>query len=414
MRVFWLQPWAWLGLGALTIPLLVHLLVRQRSRRVLFPSLRFLRTSRLSALRHWKIADWLLLLVRMMILAMAVAALAAPVFVSDEREQSWAGRVARAVVVVTPSPGVGDEREIARWANEEGQTAFVARELRGPLTSAADNIRDAAIWLERQPPAAREVVIIGDFRTGTFVEADLELLPSYVGIRFLPVASADPAREIRLRAIGAREGATAVTELRTMLHDATTEVAYGPNGDARFAAIEVRAAPANQQRVEAALRAVMKEGVVLPRHDRRATIEFVGAPSVASRAIVRPPRHAWMRTALARLDPVSGGEHDGILLVEAGIPGDHPDALHLIARVVKRVLADDRRDLEPRRIPAPTLAAWSRPMGGVPPNLKPGNEGDGRLMWLAALALLGLESWMRRSRVGVQSDVGAAEERSVA
>ncbi|MBA3270032.1 MAG: BatA domain-containing protein, partial [Acidobacteria bacterium] len=52
MSVFWLQPQAWWGVAALAIPIAIHLLARQRSRRLLFPTLRFLRATRLAALRQ--------------------------------------------------------------------------------------------------------------------------------------------------------------------------------------------------------------------------------------------------------------------------------------------------------------------------------------------------------------------------
>ena len=45
MTVQWLQPAAWWGLAAVAVPILIHLLVRRESRRLLFPSLRFLRTT---------------------------------------------------------------------------------------------------------------------------------------------------------------------------------------------------------------------------------------------------------------------------------------------------------------------------------------------------------------------------------
>ena len=48
--MIWLQPLAWLGLIGVMLPLVIHLLARQRSRRVPFPSLRFLRVTQMTAL----------------------------------------------------------------------------------------------------------------------------------------------------------------------------------------------------------------------------------------------------------------------------------------------------------------------------------------------------------------------------
>lgn len=75
----WLQPWAWFGLGALAVPVLVHLLSRRPARTVAFPSLRFLVATPLRPTRRTRLSDWPLLVVRLAILLAAVLALAQPV-----------------------------------------------------------------------------------------------------------------------------------------------------------------------------------------------------------------------------------------------------------------------------------------------------------------------------------------------
>ncbi len=42
MSVIWLAPAVLLGLGLIALPVAIHLLVRQQSRRIDYPSLRFL------------------------------------------------------------------------------------------------------------------------------------------------------------------------------------------------------------------------------------------------------------------------------------------------------------------------------------------------------------------------------------
>ena len=103
MRVVWLQPWAWAGLAALAAPILIHLLARHRQRELLFPTLRFVRATQLAALKRRVIADVPLLVVRLLILTAAIAALAAPVFVSAARQRTWAARTARAIVALDGS-----------------------------------------------------------------------------------------------------------------------------------------------------------------------------------------------------------------------------------------------------------------------------------------------------------------------
>lgn len=410
MTIFWLQPWAWVGLTALLVPVVVHLLARQQHRRLLFPSLRFLHTTRLSAFRRWKITDWPLLVVRVLILGLAVAALASPVFVSADRQRTWAARSARAVVVVTAAEDASGATEAAALAADEQAAAFVGREFPVRSVDIANGLRDAATWLDRQLPAAREVVIVGDVRAGTLTAGDLAIVPVHTGIRFLPVASAEPTREFQLAAVSAGDTTTGAYQLRTTLADLATRVEYSPSGIAQGTLVEVRAAAAHRQRVEAALRAVLSEGLVLPRDgSRRVIIEFDGAPQVPSRTIVRPPGISWMRTALERIDNVRGGEQDGALVVETDVAGDDRRLVHLIAQVVTEAFADDRRDLEPRRVPASTLAAWARPSAGVPPDVKPGDEGDRRWMWIAVLALLAVESWLRRGRASQITLASSAE-----
>jgi Aerotolerance regulator N-terminal len=410
MTIFWLQPWAWLGLTALIVPVVVHRLARQQHRRLLFPSLRFLHTTRLSAFRRWKITDWGLLVVRLLIVGLAVAALASPVFVSADRQRAWAARTARAVVVVSAVEDTPDAAEAPALAAEERAAAFVGREFLVRSAEIANGIRDAAMWLDQQPPAAREVVIIGDLRAGTLTAGDLAALPPHIGIRFMPLASTEPTREFQLAAISEHDATTGAYQLRTTLGDLATGVEYSPIGMAHGTVVEVRAAPAHQQRVEAARRAVLREGLVLPRDsNRRTIIEFEGAPLVPSPTIVRPPRLAWMRKALERMDNVQGGEQDGALVVATEVAGDDPRVVHLIAQVVTEAFADDRRDVEPRRVPASTLAAWARPSSGVPPDVKPGDEGDRRWIWIAVLALLAFETWMRRGRAPQMTLASSAE-----
>ena len=57
------------------------------------------------------------------------------------------------------------------------------------------------------------------------------------------------------------------------------------------------------------------------------------------------------------------------------------------------------RELEPGHIADATLQQWSRqPTGAAPPRPDAGDGSDARWVWLAVLALLALETWMRRAR----------------
>ena len=73
-----------LGLAALTIPVLIHLIQRERKRVVEFPSLMFLRKIPYQSVRRRRIRDWFLLLMRLTALALIVLAFARPFFKRSE------------------------------------------------------------------------------------------------------------------------------------------------------------------------------------------------------------------------------------------------------------------------------------------------------------------------------------------
>ena len=410
MSVFWLTPAAWWGLAALSIPILIHLLARQRSRRLLFPSLRFLRITSLAALKQRRLSNWPLLAVRSMAVAAAVCAVAGPVFVSDSRWQSWSTRTARAIVVAPPREvGSGDAtQEIAALTRDAQANAFVSAVFE-PKESIADGLRDAAIWLARQPPAAREVVLLGDLRVGALTAYDFEPLSAATGIRILPVISPNLVRQARLRSIAdAGSGVAEWQDVLLTLADESTTIERRTTL-ARASGVTVIAAPGDQQRADAAMRAVMAEGIVMPRDSRRLVIEFDGAPTGS---IVQPPPEIWMRRALERLPGMTGGARDGQLVIRPGSTAADARVAFVVARIVETALGDDLRDVEPSRISARVLAGWSRPAGAVPRTSVPADEGDRRYFWAGVLVLLLVEQWLRRSRTsGTATTVASTDDR---
>src|SRR5450759_2315938 len=77
-------PLVLVALGALAIPVLIHLIQRERKRVVEFPSLMFLRKIPYQSVRRRRIRDWLLLLMRLAALALIVTAFARPFFRRSE------------------------------------------------------------------------------------------------------------------------------------------------------------------------------------------------------------------------------------------------------------------------------------------------------------------------------------------
>src|SRR5687768_7886986 len=99
--MIWQNPWAWVGLLVLGVPVLIHLLGRRSARVQPFPTLRFLQTSSLLAIRRTRLSDRVLLAVRIGILAAAVAALAQPRLLTASRERNLGRALARAIVLDT-------------------------------------------------------------------------------------------------------------------------------------------------------------------------------------------------------------------------------------------------------------------------------------------------------------------------
>ena len=82
-------PLVLFGLGALAIPVLIHLIQRERKRVVEFPSLMFLRKIPYQSVRRRRIRDWFLLLMRLTALALIVLAFARPFFKRPQMKANW-------------------------------------------------------------------------------------------------------------------------------------------------------------------------------------------------------------------------------------------------------------------------------------------------------------------------------------
>jgi hypothetical protein len=112
-----LAPLFFVALAGLAIPVLLHLIQREKKQIRHFPSLMFIRRIPYKSVRRRRIHNWLLLMVRLAALALLVVAFARPFF---ERQQlAAAGEGAREVVVLLDqsySLGYGDRWERARQA----------------------------------------------------------------------------------------------------------------------------------------------------------------------------------------------------------------------------------------------------------------------------------------------------------
>ena len=119
-----LTPFLLMGLGAIAVPILVHLIQRERKRVIEFPSLMFVQKIPYQSVRRRRIRHWPLLLLRALAIALIVAAFARPFFPASAAAALAAGGGNREVVVMldqSASMGYGD-----RWqrAKDEASRVF--------------------------------------------------------------------------------------------------------------------------------------------------------------------------------------------------------------------------------------------------------------------------------------------------
>src|SRR5688500_11017947 len=112
-----LAPLFALGLAALAIPILVHLVHKERKETTPFPSLMFLLRTPYQHSRRQRIRDWLLFATRALVFLLLVAAFARPVFDRPPAAQAAVTGGGREVVILLDrsfSMHVGD-----RWARAQ-------------------------------------------------------------------------------------------------------------------------------------------------------------------------------------------------------------------------------------------------------------------------------------------------------
>ncbi len=217
-----LAPLFLAGLVVLGVPVLIHLIQRERHRVVEFPSLMFLRRIPYRSVRRRRIRHWALLAIRLAALAAIVLAFARP-FLRGEAVASGPSAGAREVVVLLDrsySMGYGDRWSRARAAAREAidglgpadraslvlfatdaevrvrptsdrgrLLAEVAAATPGAgATRYAAALRLAGTLLGESRLPRREAILISDFQRIAWPGADLVRLPAGAKLTPRPVA----------------------------------------------------------------------------------------------------------------------------------------------------------------------------------------------------------------------------------
>lgn len=287
--MWFLAPALLAGFVAIAIPIVVHLVQRERKRVVEFPSLMFLRKIPYQSVRRRAIRHWPLLLLRCLAFALIVLAFARPLARGARLETGAAGGGRERVILLdrSYSMGYGDRwdraREEARRAvqalgpDDRATIVFFATDVeiglkstpeRGGLLAAIDRatpgagatrygpaLRAAAGLLESSALPRREIVLISDFQRAGWDRSQDVRLPAGVTLTPVPVGEPDSpnAAIVGLTterdATGGGERATVSARLanRGATRIADREIALEVDGhrlDARRVSIEPRASAA--------------------------------------------------------------------------------------------------------------------------------------------------------------------------
>ena len=199
-----LQPLFLAGLLAAAIPIVIHLINRRKATRQEFPALRLLMESNKKEARSIKVRQWLLLGLRVLLIAALAIALAKPYFLSDEGVTA-SERLPTAVVMVVDdsasmqhegwwnqaqeqfSEQIGELRPwdevalitssstdgpITRFSNDHGEVREAFSELEA--TDASSNLAEAVVaagdLLTASQLPSKRIVVISDFARGGFPE----------------------------------------------------------------------------------------------------------------------------------------------------------------------------------------------------------------------------------------------------
>jgi len=442
--MIWQNPWAWLGLGTLALPILIHLLGRGRARVLRFPSLRFVDATRPKPLERKRIHDPWLLAVRLAILAVAVMALAKPLVETRARKQASSSLEARVVILDTSESvrrsmtgGVDSARAAARRA-EANVRAGVLVETPNP----AQAIDGGVQWLARQP-GKRTLVIVSDFQSGTIDSADVARVPRGVGIELVRLGMPRSDSLVALRGTSV----TGDIDVHAVVVDGATDVDWrrASNPSPHAARLEMLGGVADAAVIDAVRRAALQRpveasgdsahgiAIVFPSYGQRAALARANEPLTdwMIGVVLRLARDSTLAVAAANDSAIAqapGGiviardargapsvvaARDGtrLLLFENANTASVTSVALLSAAMRADAANSPAGEVDPGTTPDATLATWQRVAAPAPVSRTANAQdaSDGRWLWMIVGLLLAVETWMRRDRVAVR-DLGESRE----
>src|SRR5256885_5192241 len=222
-----LTPAFFFGLAAIAIPVLVHLIQRERKRVVEFPSLMFVRRIPYQSVRRRRIRHWALLMLRAAAVALIVLAFARPFLRHNAAATAVSGGAREVVILLdqSASMGYGDHWQKARDAarsvvrglgrDDKATLVLFSRNAEENMRATSDRSRlEAAIntakvgsgatrfgpalklaesILSRSPIKRREAVLISDFQRSGWSGSEDVRFPEGMTVSTVSVASPDTA-----------------------------------------------------------------------------------------------------------------------------------------------------------------------------------------------------------------------------
>jgi len=220
-----LAPLFFVGLAAVAVPIVIHLIQRERKEVVHFPSLMFLRRIPYQSVQRRRIHNWLLLALRVAAMALLVMAFSRPFLKQDPTKLAAAVTGAREVVILldhSASMGYADHWEKARAAasrvvsglggndkatlvlfasgaevavkatsdHSQLDTAIRAATVSSEATRYAPALRQAQTLLGQSTLPRKEAVLISDFQKSGWEQHEEIHLPE--GATMTPVSVATP------------------------------------------------------------------------------------------------------------------------------------------------------------------------------------------------------------------------------
>ena len=220
-----LAPLLLLGLAALAIPVLVHLIHRERAQVVQFPSLMFLERVPFRSMRRQKIRNWPLFLLRCAALILLILAFARPFFTSSNAVAGGLGGGREIVLLLDQSYSMGYGDHWARaqaaarqaletlGADDRATLVLFAQSARAGTQATVDHaslraaidraevgvgvtrfgppLKLAEGILERSELAEREVILISDFQKNAWVGDEAIEFAEGIVLRPVSVAESD-------------------------------------------------------------------------------------------------------------------------------------------------------------------------------------------------------------------------------